>query len=518
MKIFNKYFFTFLILILSTTACSDLEEDARSQLNPEERSLDLETVETTIAGAYGHLDARAFMSRALGLVTMLRSDMVDIGNPSTNADRIEHDQFTVSANNPLILNISNPDRSFWPRLYQIARAANETLNELDILDDQAAGVKEEIAARARFIRAFTYYHLVRLFGDIPYLDETTTTGEASIASRMPVEEVYQNIIADLEFAKEWLPDTRANRALPSKAAAGAYLASVYLTRGEFQLAYNEATDIINNAGRYNLALEPDYRNIFHAVNSDNSLEPIFIIDFVGTNVNDESRDYLAAFTGFFGQATYYPSGGWSVMVPAQGVYDAWDDDDYRKSVNFDATAFDNNGNELTFNNFSSLDGRNANRPHISKYTAMAGDLPQANTAGRDSHSNYQLMRYAEVLLIAAEAAIEIGRPGEADQWINMIRERARNGDGTGAPSASPADISGATVADVLEERRLELAFEQKRWYDIVRRRMGEEVFGPSGFETELQGTRNFDPSRDYLLPIPPFEIANNPNLTQNPGY
>ena len=333
---------------------------------------------------------------------------------------------------------------------------------------------------------------------------------------MPVDMVYENIIADLEFAKEWLPDTRSNRALPGKYTASAYLASVYLTRGNFQMAFNEATEIINNAGAYNLALEPDYRNIFHAVNTDASLEPMFIIDFVGTNVGDESRDYLAAFTGFFGQATYYPSGGWSVMVPAQSVYDSWDSEDYRKEVCFDSQALDNNGNVLNFTEFSSLDGRNTNRPHISKYTAMAGDLPQANTSGRDSHSNYQLMRYAEVLLIAAEAAAELGNTSVADEYINMIRERARNGNGSGTPSASPANISGATVADVLEERRLELAFEHKRWYDIVRRKMGNEVFGPNGFEG--QGTQNFDPNRDYLLPIPPLEITNNPNLIQNPGY
>ena len=123
-----------------------------------------------------------------------------------------------------------------------------------------------------------------------------------------------------------------------------------------------------------------------------------------------------------------------------------------------------------------------------------------------------------MLLIAAEAAIEIGRPAEADEWINMIRDRARNGDGSSEPSDFPTDISGATIADVLEERRLELAFEQKRWYDIVRRRLGDQVFGPGGFETEFLGTTNFDPNRDYLLPIPPFEIANNPNITQNPGY
>lgn len=516
MKIY-KHFFT-LALGLSILGCSDLVENPLSQLEPDERSLDLETVETTISGAYGHLSARAFMSRALGLTLMLRSDMVDIGNTTTAAERIEHDQFTVSASNPLILNPSNPERSFWPRLYQMVRGANETLREIEVLEEQAPGVKEEVAARARFIRGFAYYHLVRLFGDIPYLDETTTTVEASVAPRTPVETVYQGIIADFEYAKEWLPDSRTDRSLPGKAAPSAFLASVYLTRGEYQLAYNEATDIINKAGIYNLALEPDFRNIFHAENTDFSLEPIFVIDFVGTNVNDESRDYLAAFTGFYGQATYYPSGGWSVMVPAQAVYDTWEAGDYRRQVSLDDEALDNSGNVLSYTEFSSLDGRNANRPHISKYTAMAGDLPQANTSGRDSHSNYQLMRYAEVLLIAAEAAAELGNTTEAAQFVNMLRERARNGDGTAAPSAVPADISSASVEDVLEERRLELAFEQKRWYDIVRRKMGNEVFGPNGFEVELQGTQNFDPARDYLLPIPPLEITNNPNLTQNPGY
>ena len=130
-----KYLFTAIVLCLSIVGCSDLEEDARSQLNPDERNLSLESVETTVAGAYGHLDARAFMSRGLGLTIMLRSDMVDIGNPTTNAERVEHDQFTVSPTNPLILNISNPDRSFWPRLYQIVRAANETLGELALLED-----------------------------------------------------------------------------------------------------------------------------------------------------------------------------------------------------------------------------------------------------------------------------------------------------------------------------------------------------------------------------------------------
>ncbi|NJB87108.1 tetratricopeptide (TPR) repeat protein [Lewinella marina] len=507
-----------LLFGLSIIACSDLEEDAISLLEPDERVVDLATVETTVAGAYSNLAARAFLSRALGLTLMLRSDMVAIGNPSTAAERIEHDQFTVSTTNPLILNPSNPERSFWPRLYQMVRGANETLREIEVLEEQPPGVTEELAARARFIRGFSYYHLVRLFGEIPYLDETTTTIEASVMERTSVDIVYDNIIADFKYAKEWLPNSRANRALPSKASAGAYLASVYLTRGMYQQAYDESTEIINNSATYDLALEPDFADLFDAELTDLSKEPIFVIDFVGTNINDESRDYLAAFTGFFGQATYYPSGGWSVMVPAQDVFDTWQDGDYRKEVSFDDTAITNSGEVISYPNFSSLDGRNANRPHIAKYTAMAGSLPQANTSGRDSESNYYMMRFAEVYLIAAEAAVELGLKDQADTYVNIVRERARNGNGDGDPSAVPADISGATVADVLEERRLELAFEHKRWYDIVRRRLGPEVFGPNGLEADLPGARAFDPTRDYLLPIPPLEITNNPNLTQNPGY
>ncbi|MEO1451479.1 MAG: RagB/SusD family nutrient uptake outer membrane protein, partial [Bacteroidota bacterium] len=239
MKIYKYFSALVLASCLSIQGCSSLEENPLSQLEPSERSVDVETVETTIAGAYGHLSARAFMSRALGMTLMLRSDMVDIGNPTTRSERVEHDNFTVSANNPLILNPANPERSFWPRLYQMVRGANETLREVEVLEEPAPGVKEEIAARARFIRGFAYYHLVRLFGDIPYLDEMTTSVEGSVAPRTPVETVYANIIADFAYAKEWLPDTRADRALPGKAAASAFLASVYLTRGEYQLAYNE---------------------------------------------------------------------------------------------------------------------------------------------------------------------------------------------------------------------------------------------------------------------------------------
>ena len=119
------------------------------------------------------------------------------------------------------------------------------------------------------------------------------------------------------------------------------------------------------------------------------------------------------------------------------------------------------------------------------------------------------------MLSAAEAGNEINDPdGNVHNLLNRVRGRARNG------TAFPADLNGLSKTDftnaVLEERRLELAFECKRWYDIARRKIGEEAFGPSGLEGEKP---NFDPNQDYLFPLPADELARNPNLMpNNPGY
>jgi hypothetical protein len=131
------------------------------------------------------------------------------------------------------------------------------------------------------------------------------------------------------------------------------------------------------------------------------------------------------------------------------------------------------------------------------------------------------MRYAEVLLIAAEALAEIngGPNAEAEGYLNEVRARARNWDGkiTTFPEDVPTGLSKDAFIDlVLDDRRLELAFEFKRWYDIKRRDLGVEVFtGPASLEPHP----NFDPARDYLMPLPRTELAINPNLLpQNPGY
>lgn len=510
----KTYKLLFLLAIgLSVMGCSDLEEEPIGLLAPESFFQSVNDIQTAVNASYGHMAHEDFWGRKLSLTLMLRSDMVAIGDPTTSTRRIEHDDFNVQADNGMI-------DGYWLRTFQIIAAANQAIAGAELVNETDE-LKNPVIAQAYFTRAFANFHLVRQFGEIPYIDEPVTDVQAaSSISKMPVSEVYDNIIADLEFAKMWLPDTQDTRSLPAKSAAQSYLALVYLTIGEYQNAYNEAKGVIDNEGIYNLGLENDFQNLFNSNIIESSSEPIFTLDFNGFSDGDDGRDYQPPLTGIRGDEQYAPDiigGGWSVGVPSLEVYNSWDGRDYRKAVSLDTTNIVD-GIVNPFTVFNDFNNRAVNRPHIAKYTRFTG--PTATGNGRGSNNNYMMMRYAEVLLIAAEALNEVsGGNAEAIGYVNRVRARARNSNGV-TSGLFPEDLGGASqdaLRDaILEERKWEFAFEFKRWYDIARRRLGSEVFSASG----LEGVKpNFDPNQDYLFPIPPDELTNNPNLLpQNPGY
>ncbi len=513
-----------LILGCSTFACSDLVEEPVGILVPETYFTDVASVENAMNGVYNRMHHRFFLARETSIQIMLRSDMVDIGDPGTRQERIDHNRFTDIADN------GNTNVS-WGAMWDIVSACNLTIFGASIAaSDEDITVADEnrlntITGQARFVRALAYYHLVRQFGPVIIIDEPVADVEAlSSATPNSVEEVYELIVSDLEFAKSVLPNTVPNKSIPSKAAASSYLASVYLTIGEFGDALAEAEEVIGGSiddgdGSYGLGLDDDFQNLFHFADVKDSNEPIFVLDFVGqtgVDVTNWTFDYLAPLTGISGNEAYPHQGGWAVMVPSLAVYETWDGRDYRRAVSLDTTAVSsdlNGGNPVDYTQFSLIDPINPNRPFIAKYHRYPGDNISAN--GRESELDYLLMRYAEVLLIAAEAAVEQGDNGKAQLYLNRVRARARNGavDGDNVkypPSTFPADHTGTvTVEDVLEERRLELAFEGKRWYDIVRRDLGPTAFSASGLEGEKPGFVHPD---DYLIPIPADEVVRNPNL------
>ncbi|MDW5289260.1 RagB/SusD family nutrient uptake outer membrane protein [Formosa sp. PL04] len=504
----KTYKYLFLLIGISIMGCSDLEEEPVGLLAPESFFATLEDVQTAVNGSYGHMSHRYFMSREMSMPLMLRSDMVELNEFVTNAERVQFDQIEVLADNASIA-------QYWPKVYQIIGAANQAIAGAEIVGGDPSEVNP-IVAQARFARAFAYFHLVRQFGDIPYLDAPVTDIQAAATiSKTPAADVYANIIADLEFCQEWLPETQSAASIPAKAAAESYLSLVYLTLGDYQNAYNYSKMVIDNEGAYGLGLEPDFQNLFND-NEEASPEPIFEIDFSSVTDGDQGRNYQGPYTGIRANEKYDDGGGWSVEVPSMAVYDTWNDQDYRKSVSFDPTGVFG-GEVHSYEDFTDFYTAGVNRPHIAKFSRYGG-LQGGNNRGNEQ--NYIMMRYAEVLLIAAESLNELS-PGstEAEGYVNRVRARARNGAAGSTPGVFPPNVSGLTQVQfrevVLDDRRIELAFEFKRWYDIARRKIGPEVFSAAG----LEGYRAFDPNKDYLFPLPVNELVRNPNLLpQNPGY
>ena len=507
-----KYFFLVIGFSIIGLGCSDLKEEPVGLLSPDGFFNTPADIQTAVDGAFTHAINEKFWGRKLSIALMLRSDMVNLQSDQTR--RVEMNEMTTLSSNGMLT-------EYWLKAYQGIAGANLAIagaENVDVADE----IKNPVTAQAYFIRAFYYFHLVRQFGGLPYIDAPIEDAEAAGSiSRTPADEVYANIISDLEFAKQWLPNTQSSRAIPAKSAASSYLALVHLTRGDYQAAYNEAKEVIDNKSTYDLELDPNFQNLFNANVIDGSKEPIFALDYNNVEAPNNAYDQIAPMTGIRGDDRN-SGGGWSVAVPTLAVYDTWPAGDYRRAVSFEEEA-SIGGTVVGYAEFD-ISGHvhAANRPYIAKYSRFPG--PFARGSGRATSHNYSMMRYAEVLLIAAEAAVEIGNNEAAVEYINQVRARARMGGDTEtgagvpvtvAPSAVPADISGTvTVNDVLEERRYELAFECKRWYDIARRKLGSEVFGPNG----LEGEKPAFTSDDYLLPLPGDEIERNPNLTQNPGY
>ncbi len=505
---------------LSITSCSDLVEEPVGLLSPEGLFQTANDIEPLIDGAYTHAINEEIWGRKLSVALMLRSDMVNL--QSTQTRRVEMNELGVTDDNEMVY---DP----WERIYTGIAAANAAIDAGSLVDE-SADVVNEVVAQAYFIRAFYYFHLVRIHGAIPYIDFVGTASnieDFNTIESTPEDQVYENIISDLKFAETWLSDTSDNRARPSKAAAKSYLALVYLTmagtsdQAYFTLAYNKAKEVINNKGLYNVDLEPDFQALFDANRIDASMEPIFALDYYNVEADDNGYDQIAPMTGVRGDQSLYSidtddgDGGWSVAVPTLAVYNSFDSDDYRTRVSFQTEA--SIGDVIVdYTNFTSSGHEHAaNQPYIAKYTRYPGAY--ARGAKRATSHNYSMMRYAEVLLIAAEAGVEIGA-GDALSLLNEVRGRARNGgastnggyaDEMIAASTVPADLTSITVEDVLEERRIEFAFECKRWYDIKRRDLGDVVFSASGYEGLKSG---WDGDVDYDTPIPLTAKQSNPNL------
>jgi len=388
-------------------------------------------------------------------------------------------------------------RDIWGWMYAGVNRANFIMEFQDKTDFEG---KENVIAQTRFLRAYYYFELVKFFGDVPLaIDKRILFGEQFDIPRSPKEEVYALIESDLIFAADNMPYVQSDVGRATKGSAQALLGKVYLYQEKFPEAADVLEDLIAN-GPYDL-LE-DYSTMFENDN-ENNIESVFEIQYTdeegaGFGCLQCSEGNIAV--GFNGIRNYTGplfESGFSFNVPTQNAYDEFEPGDNRRDIailDIDAWA------EATGATFST--GYEHTGYYNRKYIAREGDS-NIGDQNLTNPNNYRAIRFAEVLLMAAEA---LNRGGisdtQAQLYLNRVRERA-----FGNSDNNVTSTGAALTNAIYHERRVELVGEGHHFFDLVR--TGRAANNIQGFVS----------GKHELFPIPRIEIELAGNQwDQNPGY
>ncbi len=364
-------------------------------------------------------------------------------------------------------------------------------------------LKARILGEAHFLRGLYYFILVRFFGGVPLITKPVTAASNLYPSRAPADSVYQLIIQDLTDAMNLLPAratySGADVGRASKGAATGLLAKVYLTLGGSSANYQKVTDLCKQVTAMGYGLNVNYADNFDPARK-NSIESLFEVQYSGATTYgffDDLNQASWASTFMGPRNTTFVAGAYGWNQPTQEFADSYEPGDKRKDLTVLYQGCPPFYGNIYKSSYSST-GYN-----VRKFLVPAAVSPDYNTSPED----FPVLRYADVLLMDAEALNELGQTNEALAPLNLVRERA------GLPDVQTG-LSQASFRDtVLHERRMELAFEGQRWFDLIRINNGRYA---TDFFHSI-GKTNFT-AKYLLLPIPQEEMDANPNLKQNPGY
>ncbi len=361
--------------------------------------------------------------------------------------------------------------------------------------------KNGILGQARFLRAYYYFELTKYFGDVPLvIDQRLGADQVTKLDRSPRSLVYAQIESDLRFASSTLPWSNPEKGRVDKGAALALLGKVQLYQGKHAEAVISLDSVINFGG---YALVADYDTLWFAANENNS-ETVFDIEYSGLEGGGYGcfvcleGNAAAGFNGIRQYVGPFYSDGNSYNLPTQDLYDAFDSTDIRR----DATILDLDAFIAAQPNASSISYAIGGGGHTgfynNKYIKRQAELGLPDN-DLTSPLNYKVIRYADVLLMAAEANVQEGNDGQALSYVNSVRARVN----------MPARVSGgsALLADIFTERRLELSGEGLHFWDLLR----------SG--QAAQSITNFQVGKHEIFPIPQVEIDLAGGIwSQNSGY
>lgn len=428
------------------------------------------------------------------ILDIMSDDAFKGSNPDDGASTVgPYDSFTITTTQSGLGN-------YWNALYVGVKRANVVIEKIPAIAMDES-LKSRYIAEARFIRGLIYFDFVRAWGGVPLV---TTTNPPLKLPRASADEVYTQIIQDLDFAADNLPlrseyqGPDAGRA--TSGAARALLARVYLFRHDYVNTEKKAMEVINSM-QYGLELVFTDAN---GVNGNTGIESVFEVGAIEVEGTSGGGNQYANTQGVRGT----PNRGWGFNRPTIDLRNSFESGDPRykgtvinlgDSIDGIRILGDGSTPDITYDN-------EGNITQIECYSRKVW-VPGDNTITQFGHHR-RLIRYADVLLMAAEALNENSKPAEALIYLNLVRQRAREGN-----SAILPDITTTDQAELREiiynERRHELAMEGWRFWDLVRTGQAAQVLGPLGFIT----------GKHELLPIPQSEIdISQGSLTQNPNW
>lgn len=473
--------------------CSFLDENPVDRLVTNNFYSSQKDAEAAVNAAYQELNT--IYNRNMYMLCDLPCDGMKngLGMPNPNLQDLEFLRHT--SQNTFI-------RDMWRFNYEGIMKANAAINNIPKATMDAE-IQDRLIAEAKFLRALYYFNLVRFFGDVPLVTKLESIQDA-MGPRIPKETIYQQILTDLSDAESVLPiqysSSDAGRA--TKGAAKILEGKVLLTLGEYSKAKDKLAEVVENESVYGYALLSNYGDNWNIETEANN-ESVLYIDYKPDPYPSNGEMGLAG-PKYSITESIGVNGSNEADIPTMELNNSYKENDSRKNVNL-KTHFLNpvNGKEL-----------------ISKIPLFGKFWQKGITAAKYCEINMHIIRYADAILMYAEALNEVGESVKAHQQLNRIRERAFGDSSANYSNLSKEEFRSA----VLQERFLEFPIEGHRWFDLVRTgTFVQRMKAHSAFEANIAEKNKTDIAnniKDYmiLMPVPQREIDLNPELTQNPGY
>ncbi|RAV27812.1 RagB/SusD family nutrient uptake outer membrane protein [Sinomicrobium soli] len=496
-----------LILVLLLAGCTSLDEEVYSELSPNNFYVSEADADAAVIAIYNGLNRRPFHDTYFTSLTFMPAPHAASRLPV----RRMFSNYTFDSSNFQVIG------PYWAAVYDMINRANTAIGRIPDIEMNET-LKEQLVAEAKWLRAYNYFNLVRLFGGVPLLLKETKSLDDINQPRAPVEQVYHAIIEDLKEAAEKLPASRAEdkKGRVTAGTAKFLLAKVYLTMAGkpmdddsgLQEAHDLLSDLYANKGKYGYDLLNNYADIFDLDNELNA-EIVFAVQqsrVVGGQGTGMAHIWGPLRSPFGGTGQYH--GGCT-----QEFYQSYDATDVRRDVTW-LERYTAKGTNQVF-----VFGKPLPNGNLGPYGDPRNGMAQAKYQDPamnnvDGETDIIIYRFSDVILMLAEIENELNGPNAtAFDYLNEVRERAH---------ADTYDQQAANTPEefrelIYKERFWEFSFEFHEVFDI--RRMGKvQETIETGFEAQLFGTV-YDPKFE-LYPIPLSEIQTNPNIAghQNPGW